>query len=44
VTESALARLPKGTLKLLLAEGVTVTPLARDRARRLGITIERMKP
>ncbi|MSP81966.1 MAG: hypothetical protein EXQ94_03285 [Alphaproteobacteria bacterium] len=44
VTETSLTRLPKGIVKLLLADGVTVTPLAKDRARRLGITIERLKP
>jgi hypothetical protein len=43
VTESSLARL-RGVVKLVLAEGVTVTPLAKDRARKLGITIERSQP
>ena len=44
VTETAVGRLPRGVVKLVLADGVAVTPLARDRARRLGITIERSKP
>jgi hypothetical protein len=44
VTETAVGRLPRGVVRLLLADGVTVTPLAKDRARRLGITIERSKP
>lgn len=44
VTETAVGRLPRGVVRLVLADGVTVTPLAKDRARRLGITIERSKP
>ena len=44
VTESTLNKLPRGLAKLLLGPGVTVTPLARDRARALGLTFERMKP
>jgi hypothetical protein len=44
VTEAALARLPRGAVRLVVGDGVTVTPLAKDRARRLGITIERSKP
>jgi hypothetical protein len=44
VSETALAKLPRGTTRLMLGVGVSVTPLARDRARNLGITIERMKP
>lgn len=44
VTESTLNKLPRGLSKLLLAPGVTVTPLAKDRARALGLTFERMKP
>jgi hypothetical protein len=44
VTESALIKLPRGTRKLLIGAEVSVTPLARDKAGSLGITIERMKP
>jgi hypothetical protein len=44
VTESTLNKLPRGLSRLLLGPGVTVTPLARDRARALGLTFERMKP
>jgi hypothetical protein len=44
VTETVLSKLPRGTGRLQIGAGVSVTPLARDRARNLGITIERMKP
>ena len=44
VTESTLNTLPRGLSRLLLGAGVTVTPLAKDRARALGLTFERMKP
>jgi hypothetical protein len=44
VTESTLNRLPRGLARLVLGPGVTVTPLAKDRARALGLTFERMKP
>jgi hypothetical protein len=44
VTETYLLKLPKGTTRLQVAAGVSVTPLARDKASSLGITIERMKP
>jgi hypothetical protein len=44
VTESTLNKLPRGLSQLLLGPGVTVTPLAKDRARALGLTFERMKP
>lgn len=44
VTESVLSKLPRGLQRLLLAPGVTVTPLAKDRARSLGLTLERIKP
>lgn len=44
VTESLLNKLPRGLSRLLLAPGVTVTPLAKDRARSLGVTLERIKP
>lgn len=41
VTETMLNKLPRGTARLVLAPGVTVTPLAKDRARILGLTFER---
>jgi hypothetical protein len=44
VTETALAKLPRGTTRLQIGAAVSVTPLARDKARALGIVIERMKP
>jgi hypothetical protein len=44
VTEATLNRLPRGLARLQLGPGVTVTPLAKDRARTLGLTFERIKP
>jgi hypothetical protein len=44
VTEATLNKLPRGLTRLLLGPGVTVTPLAKDRARTLGLTFERTKP
>jgi len=44
ITESTLNKLPRGLTRLLLGPGVTVTPLAKDRARALGLTFERTKP
>ena len=44
VTESALIKLPRGTKRLLIGAEVSITPLARDKASSMGITIERMKP
>ena len=44
VTESVLNKLPRGVSRLVLGAGVTVTPLAKDRARSLGLTFERTKP
>ena len=44
VTESTLNKLPRGLTRLLLGPDVTVTPLAKDRARALGLTFERTKP
>ena len=44
VTEAVLNKLPKGTTRLQIGAAVSVTPLARDKASSLGITIERMKP
>jgi hypothetical protein len=44
VTEATLNKLPRGLSRLVLGPGVTVTPLAKDRARALGLTFERTKP
>lgn len=44
VTEGTLIKLPRGTTRLQIGAEVSVTPLARDKAGSLGITIERMKP
>lgn len=43
VTEAFLAALPPGTTRLALAAGVTITPLARDKAKALNISIERIR-
>lgn len=43
VTEATLARLAKDIKVLDLAPGVVVTPLARERARALGIALERRR-
>jgi len=43
VTETMIGRLAKGTVRLELAPGVSITPLARDAARRLNIAIERTR-
>jgi hypothetical protein len=42
VTEEAMARLPQGVTRLVLAAGVSITPLARDKARALGVSVERI--
>ena len=42
ITEQKLEQL-KGTGTLVLAAGAVLTPLARDKARRLGLTIERRR-
>lgn len=44
VTERTLDRLPGGTSILHVGPEVAVTPLARDKARKLEITIERIRP
>lgn len=44
VTETVIARLPKGVSRLLLGVGVSITPLARDKARSRNISIERVEP
>lgn len=41
LSERRVARLPRGTGRLRVGHDVRITPLARDRLRRLGITIER---
>ena len=43
VTETAIAKLPKGVSRLLLGAGVSITPLARDKARSRNISIERVE-
>lgn len=42
VTEKAVTKLPKGAT-VRLAPGAVMTPLARDRARAMGIRIERRR-
>ena len=44
VTESTIARLPKGITRLVVAAGVSVTPLARDKAKTRKLSIERIGP
>lgn len=44
VTEKTLAALPRGAAVLEVGPEVAVTPLARDKARSLKITIERIRP
>ena len=41
LSERHVARLPRGTTRLRVGRDARVTPLARDRLRRMGITIER---
>lgn len=43
LSERLVDQLPAGTTKVQLAKGVQTTPLARDRLRQRGISIERMK-
>ncbi len=43
VTETVLAKLPKGVTRLQLGDGVSITPLARDKARLRNISIERVE-
>lgn len=42
ITEQKIAQI-KGPGPLVLAPGAVLTPLARDKARRLGLTIERRR-
>lgn len=44
VTEAVIGKLPKGTQRLVLGAGVSITPLARDKARARNISIERIGP
>jgi hypothetical protein len=43
VTESLLLKLPGDVARLILGPGVTVTPLARDKAKSRNISIERAR-
>jgi hypothetical protein len=43
VTEAVLAKLPPGIGRLLLGSGVSITPLARDKAKSLNISVERIR-
>jgi hypothetical protein len=42
VTEAVIAKLPKGVSRLLLSPGVSITPLARDKAKARNISVERI--
>lgn len=42
VTEAVIAKLGKGMARLLLGPGVSITPLARDKAKALHISVERI--
>jgi hypothetical protein len=42
VTEATVARLGKGISRLVLGPGVSITPLARDRAKARNISVERI--
>ena len=41
MTERSLVAAAKAGKKLVIAKGVVLTPLARDKARQLGVQIER---
>ncbi|MEQ8666570.1 MAG: hypothetical protein RIC16_12695 [Rhodospirillales bacterium] len=43
VSERQVDRLPRGTERLRIGKAVRLTPLAKDRLRQRGITIERME-
>jgi len=43
ITEATLSKLPKGIRSLELGPGAVVTPLAKERARALGIVLERRR-
>jgi hypothetical protein len=42
VTEAVIAKLGKGVSRLLLGAGVSITPLARDKAKARNISVERI--
>jgi hypothetical protein len=43
VTESTILKLPAGTSRLVLGPEVSITPLARDKAKSRNISIERAR-
>lgn len=42
VTETVIAKLGKGVSRLMLGAGVSITPLARDKAKARNISVERI--
>ena len=42
VTEGVIAKLAKGVSRLILGPGVSITPLARDKAKARNISVERI--
>jgi len=42
VTETVIAKLGKGVARLVLGAGVSITPLARDKAKARNISVERI--
>ncbi|MBI2255582.1 MAG: hypothetical protein HYU58_13250 [Proteobacteria bacterium] len=42
VTETVIAKLAKGVSRLVLGPGVSITPLARDKAKARNISVERI--
>ena len=42
VTEAVIAKLDKGISRLVLGPGVSITPLARDKAKARNISVERI--
>ena len=44
LTEAKVAEIGRSHAKILISGEVAVTPLARDKARALKVTIERQKP
>jgi hypothetical protein len=42
VTEAVIAKLGKGISRLVLGPGVSITPLARDKAKARNISVERI--
>jgi len=43
VTESVIVKLSKNVARLLLGPGVSITPLARDKAKARNISVERIR-